>query len=377
MSSERRYILGIDILRLTAALLVLSFHLGYRAYTDPSGILYSPNPPRPFGWQITAMGWIGVQLFFVISGIVIAQSAPGFSGRPLAFLRARFWRLWPTVLLSASVALLVEVVIFSTPFRTAVRAWFRTVTFWPDPPWIMGQFWTLTIEVSFYFLISVILAFRPAFLSRIAWLLIVASSLYWAVRLANSGLDPIGRATQLLLLQHGCFFGLGLIIGSPRELYRLGLAIIVSSPTITLQIAFSAIWEDWPFETAIGWIWPVITFWGLTCLACLSVRFAKPLHKLSHPLKNAIRTAGLLTFPIYLLHNHIGLPILLLGRALALPSFNTQILAILLTALVSLWVLLCGEPFLRRLLPFALHRTSHRPFQQPHSHPSHGEKRDS
>src|SRR5436305_15044411 len=75
--SDKEYIYGLDIMRFTAALSVAVFH---------------------FTWQtenawLMPCGWVGVQIFFVISGIVIANSAYGATAPSFAF--GRFLRLYP------------------------------------------------------------------------------------------------------------------------------------------------------------------------------------------------------------------------------------------------------------------------------------------
>ncbi|MFD6812242.1 acyltransferase family protein, partial [Streptomyces anthocyanicus] len=84
----RLYVL--DGLRLGAALMVVAFHytaLGAEAWDRPAWTVF-PEVSR-----FTSYGYLGVQLFFVISGFVICMSA---WGRPLkAFFVSRVIRLYP------------------------------------------------------------------------------------------------------------------------------------------------------------------------------------------------------------------------------------------------------------------------------------------
>jgi peptidoglycan/LPS O-acetylase OafA/YrhL len=75
-----RAIIAIDLLRFACALLVVAYHFG-------TGMMRSPSPhakallaglPLPEGAVgATWFGWVGVELFFVVSGVVIARSALG------------------------------------------------------------------------------------------------------------------------------------------------------------------------------------------------------------------------------------------------------------------------------------------------------------
>jgi exopolysaccharide production protein ExoZ len=53
--------------------------------------------------QFTWFGWVGVEVFFVISGFVITNSARGAS--PIEFLKGRVLRLYPAAWICATLSL--------------------------------------------------------------------------------------------------------------------------------------------------------------------------------------------------------------------------------------------------------------------------------
>jgi peptidoglycan/LPS O-acetylase OafA/YrhL len=59
------------------------------------------GPTIPSGADFSWFGWIGVQVFFVISGAVIAWSATRNTGK--GFFIGRVARLWPAMIISATI----------------------------------------------------------------------------------------------------------------------------------------------------------------------------------------------------------------------------------------------------------------------------------
>lgn len=90
------------------------------------------------------LGAAGVDVFFVISGYIIATISPGQT--PSRFLASRVWRVYPPWLLAVLPWLLM------TPLT--LSKWLASLTLWP----IYGDFtvpaldlgWTLSFEVLFY-----------------------------------------------------------------------------------------------------------------------------------------------------------------------------------------------------------------------------------
>src|SRR5262245_25043487 len=86
----------LDAWRGVACLLVLGFHATMDTVTEQhAGIAYRPL------WFVKDWGFLGVQLFFVVSGYCIAVAAAGTTGPSprearAAFVRRRALRIYPT-----------------------------------------------------------------------------------------------------------------------------------------------------------------------------------------------------------------------------------------------------------------------------------------
>ena len=97
----------LDGFRGLAAITVVIYHLGVPATEN-----YPRTAPSPYD---IALGELGVQLFFIISGFVILLSAIK-SGSALKFAISRFSRIYPTYWFALAVSALVYF-IYGNPGR--------------------------------------------------------------------------------------------------------------------------------------------------------------------------------------------------------------------------------------------------------------------
>ncbi len=132
---------SIQILRFVAALLVVFNHAGNVSARFT-------GTPVMDGWAALASGRLGVEIFFVISGYIIAATSKGLTAPAFVARRARrILPLWIT-------ASLVALAYYGATGGLNWRALLATATFWPATGVMAGPLipvgWTLCFEVLFY-----------------------------------------------------------------------------------------------------------------------------------------------------------------------------------------------------------------------------------
>lgn len=360
-----KQVVGIDGLRLLAAVLVLGSHLGYTAWL----------PSRNSGHWVThdfdvlhpyvRFGWVGVQIFFVISGFVIAYSAQSVNAK--TFARHRFFRLWPMAFICATLCLLTVELIRAAQWGQSriIHAYLHTIVFSPFGDQIDDPFWTLTVECVFYLVVFVLLWRRKLRLLPAVMVVIGAiSTLFWVFGTATpywSGPlhDLVLRVLRQIVLRsytlipHGCYFALGVLMWEcllRRTEWKWLIAIVVCIAGGVLEIRYRAgitatyLLGPVPWTTAVA-IW----------LASLIVIVFATLH--NRQVQQALgahgvrlfRTMGLVTYPLYLVHNRIGIELTLkfaqyLGFRLALT------LSVLLVVTLAYVLAIVIDPRIRRML---------------------------
>ncbi|AEX20720.1 acyltransferase [Vibrio sp. EJY3] len=170
-SSSTRGRLGyLDGLRGVAVLCVVLYHYFSRFESDN---FYAFPPLNDFiFFRLVDFGYYGVHLFFTISGFVIALTLYNCNSIK-EFVIRRFARLWPPMLL-CSICTFVYLSIFDGVFETSIWRFIPTLTF-IEPyffnklihgikfGWIDGAYWSLFVEVRFYFWAAVIYFFTKKF----------------------------------------------------------------------------------------------------------------------------------------------------------------------------------------------------------------------
>lgn len=348
------HVYGIDMLRFFAAFSVSLYHLTLTSWANPWDVstdLFRIFKPISY---LFVSGWIGVQIFFVISGFVIAYTANGRT--PFEFARSRLLRLAPGAWLCALLSVPCLISLGISHHDIWVRL-IHTVSFFPQKPWVVNAFWTIGVEISFYCVILVTLLsnqFRHAekiaaslILYGTGLLAIAATFPQWTQ--SNTVMDLLmsKRAGQLLLAPFAPFFGLGMLIWIiSQSSLTISRALLTGVALLgcILQIIDNAALYRSP-------LLPAIVYFLAGCLIItLSLRTSKQNYNVSPRLARWIRHAGLASYPYYLLHMSVGGAMTQLLLNHSWPPYLALATGLTTTAALSLIIATKAEPICRTLL---------------------------
>ncbi len=199
----------LDALRMLAALSVVLYHYAFRS-TGSDGLT---NVSVPSISHIARYGYIGIYLFFIISGFVIACST---ENRTItAFVLSRFVRIYPGFLFCMTTTALA-IVLFADPnFVITWEKWAYNLLI--DAPrfrqgFVDGVYWTLVYELTFYLWIALLLG-AGVFPRWIGQIILV----WLAVSVLNETIVRSPLLNAYLLTDQSGFFALGLAV---YRLYR-------------------------------------------------------------------------------------------------------------------------------------------------------------
>lgn len=269
----------IDYLRLAAALAVMAFHYLFNGIDNGKVDSISHAPIA----RIAEHGHYGVDLFFMISGFVIAASVHGKSARRFAVGRAL--RLYPAFWVALAITTAFALVLGGDQMGVTLPQVLVNLTMIPEvlgQPFVDGVYWTLLYELQFYVLVFVLVLCGQG--ERLGSLMPA-----WAMAMLYIDLmaPQLGDAAPYLG-SYFLWFAAGAVVASIIEsgwsLYR-GAGLLAAYLALTnLELSV---------ESAVK------TVIFLLVLTTLSSR----VRGLRLP---GSATAGALTYPVYLLHAHIG-----------------------------------------------------------------------
>jgi peptidoglycan/LPS O-acetylase OafA/YrhL len=218
----RGHILELDGLRAIAVVLVLFTHFGPESR---AGL---------FLWKLESVGWIGVDLFFVLSGFLITGIL--LDGREGQFYYRRFYirrslRILPLYycVLLASLFMQIEQHVGSTAHNLYEASWYFVylgnvhsafTDHMPGAP-MLGPLWSLQIEEQFYLIFPFLVRnLRPQLLALLLFCVVCLSvSLRWGLYLWNPHwllVQYVSSPCRLDGLALGGLVALGVRVGSWR-----------------------------------------------------------------------------------------------------------------------------------------------------------------
>jgi peptidoglycan/LPS O-acetylase OafA/YrhL len=343
--TEKTRQIELDFLRGLAILAVLDYHDSYEIFNYPLRLLGFPS-----------IGWIGVDIFFVLSGFLVGgllirewTSTGGLNAR--RFLIRRIFKIWPQYYFFLSAVILTG----HQSLRAMWPAFFNIQNYIITIP----HLWTLAVEEHAYILLVllVILAARLRVTTRTAFLVI-------------AGLCAAVVTLRLFLAVHNYPFMMGTHTRVEGILYGVLLALLFHrAPALfsrlqelrwlwisTLLLALAGLRPTPSKPWALSLTFDLANLVGISLLMLLSRH--RPGH--SRPwIYRAIAWIGLYSYGIYLWHVSVYAPVASLAlrippdlrpafTAVGQPFFGIAF-GVLLTRFVEFPMLRLRERFFPRI----------------------------
>lgn len=348
-------IYGLDTLRSAAIILVFMFHyMIYVSHTDTFGFL-------------SVIGWVGVDLFFVLSGYLIGHQlfAPIADQGTFSlkyFYARRLLRTLPNYLIILAIYYFIPVFRECEVMPPLWKFLTFTQNFGLKAGTAYSHAWSLCIEEQFYFtlpLLTLVVAYFKSL--RMAWLLVIGiitagvilRSVLWLEYVQNAGESLIPVYRTKIYFATFCRLDaltLGVAIAMLRDFYQplwtkiseYGNVILLCGMVGTTLTFWMLLGDTFGLlSTAVGF--PLLAL----CFAALTISALSPASYL-----NKIRIPGaerlaVLSYAIYLVHK----PLMVMSDS-ALASLQLNLLTIVVSTIVTVlggWLLYtCVEsPFLR------------------------------
>ncbi len=345
----------LDSFRALAALYVICYHYWYDKMDALLSDAVTPSMPLLVSSKFVQHGLMGVDLFFMISGFVIALTLSK-SKSIRQFTVNRFARLFPAILVCSVLTFFVVKVLAVEPF-SAVQAidFLPSLTFMPpvlfeklfglNTNWISVVYWTLFVEVKFYFYAAAVYFLLPGkFLIRFFTLAFLLCTAYWIALAA--GCHVVASLLGLVFFPEYAFlFVAGIafhtIYDSNDQLRKMPISIIIFSLTYSLLI-YSPMNPD-PSSSTFAMLL-ILSYHLLFLLFVVDARILGPL-------KSALLVRiGIASYSLYLLHESIGLSIIQRLNEDIFPSSFWPFLVTAMMITLSLSIYKCVESPARRYI---------------------------
>lgn len=291
---------ALDLLRLAAVAAVIVYHFGFWGPAS-HGL---PQVALPGLARFGQYGFLGVPVFFAISGFVIAYSAEGRT--PIGFAIARFSRIYPTFVLCMTLTFAATLLFGTGHFEVTLAQWFANL-FVAAPlvgqPYVDTSYWSLVIEIVFYAWVAAFMALG-LFPRRINAIIVV----WLAITFANELTIDAPIFEKLFMADDSGFFAVGLLIYQHyrgRRDARLWALSALALGTAVFQAVHKlerlGVHTNGSFDPRIV---------AAICVVSLGAVFLATRIR-NVPLPAAIvLAAGGITYPLYLLHMQLGYVIL-------------------------------------------------------------------
>ena len=310
----------VHFIRAIAALAVTVFHL----YCGNGNLFVEPSTVK----SILSYGYLGVELFFLLSGFIICYALPRdyiFKRDVKTFLLKRFVRIEPPYVLSIVAIIILNKIAQSfnaIPFSFSFSNFLLHLGYLNN--WGFGEYynvvyWTLGIEFQFYLLIALLF---PLLNSR-------SNTALWFVFIFLFLLSFVDLKGVQVIFSYLPIFCTGFLVFLYRFKKSISLPVYLLTTTVFLAL-----------------IWYKLNFAAFACIiAGLFVLFFWKLH---HPI---IHYLSKISFSLYLTHVLIGGKTINLGLRFVEHDYERYLLFCIALGIsiisAHFFFLMIGEPALQ------------------------------
>lgn len=284
----------IDLLRFFAAFAVVFFHYSFRGYAADSMSIM----PYPLLAPYSKYGYLGVHLFFIISGFVILMTAA--KGGVRSFFVSRVVRLYPAFWTCCTVTFVVTVIIGGSSYSASFGQYFVNMTMLSEffnVKSIDDVYWSLFVEIKFYIFIVILLTIGK--INKIQSILI-----FWILISIILEIFPVYKIKYLLIANWSTYFIAGSIFfliwsngASMTRIALVGVSWILAMVQLTRGVA--------RFERHYNTDLDTVIVCGIVTLFYLAM-FLISFRKTGFVGRCRWVFVGSLTYPLYLIHQNIG-----------------------------------------------------------------------
>ncbi|MEL6064535.1 MULTISPECIES: acyltransferase family protein [unclassified Methylobacterium] len=295
--TERAHFETLDILRVVACLAVILYHYTFRGAARDGMTTFSLEDIH----FVTKYGYLGVELFFVISGFVISYSAETRSAG--AFLVARATRIYPGFLFCMSFSFLVLWALGPQGQALDGAQWLANLAIAAPAfhaQFVDGVYWSIVCELIFYawiFLLKTTCAYERYTLAIVAAWMVVS--------VLNICIWKNAILSYLFLTKYSAYFAAGITIyeifyksrsaGFPVFLgLILPLVLIQGADEIRYHRAYYA---GTDFDVRVG---------AVLNVAVIAIVVAALRRPPMRARRGVTVLLGAATYPMYLIHQRIG-----------------------------------------------------------------------
>ncbi len=313
------------------------------------------------------VGWLGVQLFFLISGFVILmtlEKCSEFKG----FIYRRWLRLFPAMLFCSVVIYLTAPFFIERPAGEPAfsslfpgllfmePSWLKIISGHPVTP-LEGAFWSLYVEFKFY-IIAGLIYYNFGRSRLVVYLTVLSLFGLLCVWLSKDGSAPyyiqlVAKVGTSLSLQHFGWFAAGAAVYIYTQSKNAGWLFAACG-----LAAFSSLFVRFGFLSA------TLTAFMVSVLFMGSVVTPLIRRIFEH---RVFQFFGFISYPLYLVHeNFMVASVIKLGNiGWDVPRFFYPLVPIAVLCLFSFYCAKYVEPNLRTILAGALGRRRQRAFENP------------